>query len=501
MAAEKPILVILGNQLFPRKHLPASESVHVFMCEDLGLCTYVRHHQQKLVLFLSAMRSYADGLRDAGYDVHYIELDPDNGDTYEDRLEDFVDSKAGKEIMHFEVEDKAMESRLIDLTERLGLERTELESKMFLCSRKDFAEFAGDASSLSMAAFYKRQRRALDILVDEDGEPTGGRWSYDEDNRKALPKDLAPPEVNDTALTQHSKAVIELVESRFSEHPGCAGDFWWPTTRRSALGQLRSFLDERLENFGPYEDAMSTRSSTVFHSMLSPLMNLGLITPREIVERALEHADDNDIPLQSLEGFVRQVIGWREFVRGVYRTFGDEQDDANFWSHDRGLTEAWYEGSTGIVPLDDTIRTALDLGWTHHIPRLMVAGNMMTLCEIRPASAWRWFMEMYIDSSEWVMGPNVYGMALYSDGGRFATKPYICGSNYLRKMSEYAKGDWCDVVDGLYWRFIGKHRDFFSDNPRLSLMPKALDRLDDGRRERIFAAADTFLEEFTRPAG
>ncbi len=500
MAAEKAILVILGNQLFPRKHLPDADSVRIFMCEDFGLCTYVRHHQQKIVLFLSAMRSYADGLRDAGYDVHYVELDPKTGDSYEDRLRDAVVSSGAGQIKHFEVEDKAMERRLVDFADEQKLERTELKSRMFLCSRDDFVAFAGDASSLSMASFYKQQRRSLGILVDDDGNPDGGQWSFDEDNRKPLPKDVSPPAVDSAEPTRHTRAVIKLVEKHFADHPGDASTFWWPTTRRAALQHLREFLDQRFEKFGPYEDAMSTRTATVFHSALSPMMNLGLITPREIVDRVVAHATDNDIPMQSLEGFLRQVIGWREFIRGVYRTYGEQQDECNFWSHERELTDAWYDGSTGITPLDDTIKTAQRLGWTHHIPRLMVAGNLMTLCEIRPKSAWRWFMEMYVDSSEWVMGPNVYGMALFSDGGLFATKPYICGSNYLLKMSDYKKGGWCDIVDGLYWRFIDKHREFFSGNPRLSLMPSALDRLDDKRRKRIFAAADDFIDEYTRPS-
>lgn len=500
MASKQAVLVILGNQLFPRRHLPDKDSVRIFMCEDFGLCTYVKHHQQKIVLFLSAMRSYADGLRDAGYDVTYIELDPETDASYEDQLRDCVESVSAGELKHFEVEDKDMEARLLAFANEHGLERTELKSRMFLCSRDEFADFAGDASSLSMASFYKQQRRTLGVLVDDDGKPSGGQWSFDEDNRKPLPKKVEPPSIESPEPTSHTKAVIELVEQHFSGHPGDASQFWWPTTRRAALQQLRDFLDQRLEKFGPYEDAMSTRTSTLFHSALSPMMNLGLVTPAEIVDRAIEHAEDNEIPLQSLEGFVRQVIGWREFVRGVYRTFGDKQDSRNFWSHDRELTDAWFDGNTGIVPLDDTIQTARRLGWTHHIPRLMVVGNLMTLCEIRPQTAWRWFMEMYVDSSEWVMGPNVYGMALFSDGGLFATKPYICGSNYLTKMSDYKKGDWCDIVDGLYWRFIDKHREFFSGNPRLSLMPSALDRLDDDRRKRIFSAAIDFIDEYTRPA-
>ena len=235
----------------------------------------------------------------------------------------------------------------------------------------------------------------------------------------------------------------------------------------------------------------------MFHSLLSPYLNMGLLTPDEVVDQVVAAADE--MPIQSVEGFVRQVIGWREFVRGVYREFGDRQEKANFWSHERELTTAWYAGETGIPPLDDVILSVQELGWAHHIPRLMILGNLMTLCEIRPQSAHRWFMEMFVDSSEWVMGPNVYGMGLFSDGGIFATKPYICGSNYLLKMSDYKKGDWCETVDGLYWRFIDKHRDFFAGNPRLALMPRALDRLDEERRKRIFAAAQEFIDTHTQP--
>ena len=495
---KKPLLILLGNQLFPRRCLPPSDKVTVFICEDLGLCTYVRHHQQKIVLFLAAMRTYADELTEAGYTVRYVHLDVDSDQIYEDRLQAAIAAEDCDELMHFEIEDKAMERRIHAFDDETGIERTELESPMFICSRGEFSDHVNGRGHLRMAEFYKQQRRRLGILIDDAGEPVGGRWSYDDENRKRLPAAVSPPQLASGKRSAHVDDVIRIVREHFAHHPGNAEDFWWPTSRRGALKWLRDFLDSRLAQFGPYEDAISTRSSTVFHSVLSPLVNLGLITPDEIIDRALAHADEHEIPLQSLEGFVRQLIGWREFIRGVYREWGDKQESANFWSHERKLTEAWYDGNTGIPPLDDTIRTAQALGWTHHIPRLMIVANLMTLCEIEPRAAHDWFMEMYVDSSEWVMGPNVYGMGLFSDGGLFATKPYICGSNYMLKMSDYSKGDWCETVDGLYWRFIDKHRDFFSGNPRLALMPRALDRLADDRRQRIFAAADTFLDDYTQ---
>jgi deoxyribodipyrimidine photolyase-related protein len=491
------LLVILGNQLFPISLLDGHRDALVFMAEDAGLCTYVRHHQQKIVLFLAAMRAYRDELVAAGFDVRYHELDLDDDSRYEDRLAAVVDGRDIVEIRYFEVEDKPMEQRLQAFAGQRGLQRTEIESPMFLCDRARFADYLDSAKRPFMADFYKRERRRLGILVDDAGEPTGGRWSFDEDNRKKLPRSIEPPQVTPAERNRHVDALIPIVADAFADHPGDADEFWWPTTREAALDWLASFLEQRFADFGPYEDAMTTRSATVFHSVLSPLLNLGLLTPAEVVQRAIEFCDDHEVPLQSLEGFVRQVVGWREFIRGIYRRYDEQQAASNHWSHEREMTGDWYEGTTGIPPLDDTIRTANRLGWTHHIPRLMVAANLMTLAEIHPQSAWRWFMEMYVDSSEWVMGPNVYGMGLFSDGGLFATKPYICGSNYLLKMSDYRKGDWCDVVDGLYWRFIDKHREFFATQPRLSLMPRALDRLADERRVRIFAAAERFLDRFT----
>ena len=493
------LLTVLGNQLFPVAHVRALEPDVVFMAEDMGLCTYVRHHQQKIVLFLAAMRSYRDALSAAGFEVDYRELDPDDERDYVERLDEARRAHACDELVHFEIEDKAMEARIVRYAEDAGLQRDEVRSPMFLCSREAFARFARGRQRLRMADFYKQERQRLGLLLDGDRGPEGGRWSYDEDNRRKLPRGLEPPPVEPLPAAPHVDTVKALVKKRFAGHPGDADDFWWPTTREQSLDWLDDFVANRLERFGPYEDAMSTRSATVFHSVLSPLINLGLLTPDEVVDRVHEayRTGSPSVPIASAEGFIRQVIGWREFVRGVYREHSDSMDRDNFFGHRRGLTRAWYEGSTGIEPLDDTIRTAQSLGWTHHIPRLMVAANLMTLAEIDPRSAHRWFMEMYVDSSEWVMGPNVYGMGLFSAGGLFATKPYICGSNYLRKMSDYPEGEWCDVVDGLYWRFIAKHREFFAGNPRLALMPRALDRQAPARLDSIFGAAERFLAEHT----
>ena len=492
---DRVLRLVLGDQLFPEQKCQLMPGAHVFMAEDMGLCTYERHHQQKIVLFLAAMRSYADELRAAGYDVIYRKLDHKQQDAYEVGLQAAAEDVGAEEITYFEIEDKAMESGLLAFLQSADLSGTEIRSPMFTCSRAEFRDFAAGKARLLMGDFYKHRRRALGVLLEPDGEPVAGRWSFDAENRRKLPASVTPPDIPWVKRTRHADEVAVTVEEVFAGHPGSADQFAWPTTRAQANDWLDDFVAHRLRDFGPYEDAISTRSDGVFHSLLSPYLNMGLLTPEDVLERVLEH--ESSAPIQSLEGFVRQIIGWREFVRGVYREHGEEQEQANFWEHQRDFTPAWYEGTTGIPPLDDAIKMAQRLGWAHHIQRLMVLGNMMTLCEIKPRSAHRWFMEMFVDSSEWVMGPNVYGMGIFSDGGLFATKPYICGSNYLLKMSDYRKGPWCETVDGLYWRFIDKHRQFFASNPRLALMPRALDRLDSGRRSRIFAAAETFLEEMT----
>jgi deoxyribodipyrimidine photolyase-related protein len=231
----------------------------------------------------------------------------------------------------------------------------------------------------------------------------------------------------------------------------------------------------------------------MFHSLLTPALNIGLINPNEIVERALSHAENHEIPLNSLEGFIRQIIGWREFLNGIYRHRGVEIRNGNHWNHRRRMPASFYDASTGIPPVDDAIRNALDHGYCHHIERLMVLGNFMLLCRIKPDEIYRWFMEMFIDAYDWVMVPNVYGMSQFADGGTFTTKPYLSGSNYIRKMSDYPKGEWCETWDGLYWSFIGDHLDFFSGNHRLSMMARSWEKMEPAKQEAHRENAGNFI--------
>lgn len=498
------IHIVFGNQLFPptelKKQITKQSPATVFMAETVGLCTYYRFHKHKLIFFLASMREYADELASEGLTVDYHQLSNDLSDspTYEELLEASIRRCRAKRIVIWEIEDKFMELRIRSFAKRIGLEVIERPSPMFLTSRQEFRSYLGETKKPFMKTFYERQRRKLRILVDEYDEPIGGRWSFDEDNRAKLPKSLVPPHLSFASSTRHSESVSKLVNKRFTSHPGSVENFWLPVTREGATQWLKAFINQRFENFGLYEDAISSQHEFIFHSVLSPLINVGLLLPKDVVTAALSAHKRKGVPLNSTEGFIRQVIGWREFVRGIYQAYSEKQDTANFWKHKRKLGRAWYDGTTGIPPIDDAIKKATRFGYNHHIERLMILSNAMLLSEVEPQSVHRWFMEMYVDSSDWVMGPNVYGMGQFSDGGIFATKPYICGSNYILKMSDYKRGDWCDTLDALYWTFIEKHRAFYSRNPRMSMMAKALDKMAPAKLSQMRERAENFRNHVSR---
>ncbi|MEX1364426.1 MAG: cryptochrome/photolyase family protein [Nannocystaceae bacterium] len=494
-------VLVLGDQLFSPAALDEHRGQRVFMREDWGLCTTVAHHQQKLVLFLAAMRSYRDALRERGHEVCYEPLEADSGagaGSYEDALGRFFERHGIRNLVTWEVQDRFFATRLDARCREHGVQLQTRSSPMFVTPSDELDAWFGEQRP-HMAAFYRWQRRRMGLLLDADGKPQGGRWSFDADNREPLPRELPLPGLRTAPVTAHVKALVPIVREHFGEHPGeLSLETWWlPTTRAQALRWLREFLAQRFASFGPYEDALSQRDPFLFHSVLTPMLNLGLLTPQEVLDRALAHAAEHAVPINSLEGFVRQLVGWREFVRGIDRRYGAQQDEANFFGHRRRLTRHWFEGTTGLPPMDEVITKAQRWGWAHHIERLMIAANLMTLCEIEPRAAHRWFMEMFVDSAQWVMGPNVYGMGIFSDGGVFATKPYICGSNYVRKMSEHGRGPWCDVMDGLYWRFIGQNREFFRGQARLAQVVGTLDRMKPARKETIFNAAEGFLSQRT----
>ncbi|MBV6643801.1 MAG: cryptochrome/photolyase family protein [Cyclobacteriaceae bacterium] len=494
----KRLALILGNCLFPNHHrLKPDQETLFFIAEDKSLCTHFKYHKHKLVLFLSAMRSHADQLR-KDWEVVYKYLDyKKKQESYEDKLLATLKHYEITEIVTYVIEDHFFNERIKNFCQAHQITLEVVESPAFMTTQAEYKVYERHVKKPFMHTFYQWQRRRLDILIDEEDGPIGGKWSFDEENRKKLPKGVEIPKIPSFDTTVHTKDVKELVDQLFPDHPGKTENFQWATTREQVLELVKGFLKSRFQQFGPYEDAIHDEKAFLFHSVLSPYLNMGLITPEEIVDDVLAYAEEQDIHFPSVEGFIRQVVGWREFVRGVYRNH-EEALRGNFFDHTRKMKSCWYTGGTGIPPLDDSIKKAIDHGYTHHIERLMILGNIMLLCEIHPDVVYQWFMEMYVDSADWVMVPNVYGMSQYADGGIFATKPYIGGSNYILKMSNYRKkGDWSEILNGLYWRFIANNRSMFESNPRMSMMTSTLDRMSDDKRSRIFDLAETFIEKVT----
>ena len=489
------LFLILGNQLFnPNNLIKFSE--HIFyMAEDYGLCTLQKHHKLKILLYLSSMRSYRDENKKKNFKVIYKDCKKDFKISYEKKLERIIKEKKIKEVSFFEIEDIFFEKRLKYFFNKKNINFHEIKSPMFLTARDEFKKYLQGTKKPFMANFYKINRTKFDILMNKDGSPKGGKWSFDEDNRKKLPKNIKIPEHLKFKSTKHTEELKIFIEMNFKNHPGTTKNFWFPTTRDQSQKLLDQFLKDKINLFGDYEDAVSKKSNILFHSALSPLINLGLITPSEILVEVKK--SEKKVRINSLEGYVRQIIGWREFMRGVYQNYEKRLENTNFFNHKNKMKLSWYNGSTGLDPLDHSIKNALNHGWSHHIERLMILANIMNLCEIHPKQVYKWFMEMFVDSSDWVMAPNVYGMGLFSDGGIFATKPYICGSSYFLKMMDFKKGEWCNTMDGLYWNFINKNREFFLKNPRLSMMVRVFDKMKIERKKIILKAAQKFIKQNT----
>lgn len=487
--------IILGNQLFPLSELQAFKNFPIFMKEDHKLCTLYKIHKQKLILFLSAMRHYEKALSSDGFKVIYEEYERFGSLPYEKRLLHFIKTQRITTLHAFEIEDHFFSDLL---TEFLNQHQVHLKihpSPMFLTSKEEFRFYLASVKKPFMKTFYESRRKSLNILM-EGTKPHKGKMSFDQENRKKLPKSHTPSPLKAESLSPLTKEVVALVEDQFKDHPGLSQPFLWPVTRKEALSELQHFINHRLGNFGDYQDALSTKDPFVYHSLLSPALNLGLITPKEVVGAVVAAYQKKSLPINSVEGFIRQVIGWREFVRGIYHQFDKQMSSTNFFSHDRAMSKQWYEGGFGIEPLDLAIDKVRRYGYAHHIERLMVLANFMNLCELSPREVYGWFMEMFVDSSDWVMAANVYGMGLMSDGGIFATKPYISGSNYLLKMGDYQKGPWCEIWDGLYWRFIGKHAGFFRKNPRLGMMVSMFEKMPKEKKDRLLQVSEDFLNRF-----
>ncbi len=451
-------------------------------------------HQQKLVLHRASMLHFRDRLEEAGLATAYVESRADV--PTETALRRLLEDEGVETVEVFEVVDDWLERDLRAVAEAVGATYDERPTPNFLTCTEDCRAQMKGRRAPRMQHFYSWQRRRLDMLMD-GSEPVGGRWSFDTENRKRLPKGLtlpAMPPPGPDPEDEHVSAAIRWVSEEFGDNPGRAEEFCWPVTPEQAEDWLASFVAVRLVDFGPYEDAIAAGESWLFHSALSSSLNIGLLDPAQVVRAALEHAEQHQVPLASLEGFVRQVIGWREYMRAAYVVHGRRMRTRNLLGFSRPLPKSWYDATTGLAPLDTVIERVLRTAYSHHIERLMVLGNATALLRIDPDEVYAWFMALFIDAYDWVMVPNVYAMSQFAAGELITTKPYVSGSNYLRKMSDLPTGDWTEVWDALYWQFVADHREGFSSNPRSSMAVRTYDRMDAGRRRHLAGVAATWLK-------
>lgn len=493
----RSLSLVLPHQLF-EQHPALEKSRPVFLVEDTLFfgdphASPGRFHKQKILLHRASMKAFAERLEGLDYEVSYHDYSRDL--PIDRRLSNWHAEEQIGELVLTDPVDFLLEKRIRRFAEANEVTLRIEETPMFLTPRDWADEHFDSRKRPFMAKFYEEQRKRMGILVDANGEPEGGQWSFDEDNRKSMPKRGldTPGELTAPRRNQVDEAA-EYVEAHFSDYPGTIESFAYPVTTRDARDWLGRFFRERFDLFGPYEDALSERERTLFHSILTPALNIGLLTPQEVVDEALAYAEENEVRLNSLEGFLRQIIGWREFIYLMYVRHGVEMRNSNHFNHRRHLPESFWKGDTGIAPIDLVIGRVLETGYAHHIERLMVLGNFMLLCHFKPDQVCDWFMELFIDAYDWVMVPNVYGMSQFAYGGIFTTKPYISGSNYVKKMSDYTTGNWCGIWDGLFWNFIDRHLEFFQGQHRLGMMVSTWGRMSEEKREGHLRTAREFLD-------
>ncbi|WP_435332769.1 cryptochrome/photolyase family protein [Haloarchaeobius sp. TZWWS8] len=466
----------------------------VLMIEAHGFARRLPYHAQKLVLVFSAMRHFRDEIRAAGYAVDYHQTE-----TFADGIRDHLEAHPGDELILMEPSGHGAGDRLTSIVEDAGGRLDLVENELFLCPSEAFDEWAGGRDRFRHEEFYRWMRRETCYLVDDDGEPDGGEWNYDDENRASPDDDVTFPDPPRFEPDETTRDVRDWVADEF-ETWGDPERFAWPVTREEALAALEEFVENRLPAFGPYQDAMVQRSWSLNHALLAPAMNIGLLHPREVIEASLQAYEDGDAPLPSVEGFVRQVVGWREFVRHAYRRAMPELARANQLDHDEALPDAYYTGDTEMHCLSSAVGHVWDHAYSHHIERLMVLSNFATLYGASPQELNRWFHFAYADAYHWVTTPNVVGMGSFASDV-LSTKPYVSSANYVNKMSDYCgdcaydpkqtTGEGACPFNSLYWEFLDSHEDRLRSNHRMGLLYANLDRKSD---EELDAIRDRALE-------
>jgi len=498
------LVLVLGDQL--SQNLAALRAADkssdiVVMAEVNSEATYVKHHPKKIAFLFSAMRKFAGDLSSEGWKVRYTKLDdPDNAGSIPAELLRRAEETGAQEVLAT----RPGEWRLIEALEQTPLTMTILEDDRFLTSHAEFETWAEGRKALRMEYFYREIRRKTGLLMEGD-KPAGGQWNFDHDNRKAAPDQISysgPLPFEPDAIT---KDVLGLVETQFPDHFGSLDKFNFATTRDEALRALQHFITHALPRFGDFQDAMLSENKFLYHALISPYLNAGLLAPLEICQAAEDAYKDGHAPINAVEGFIRQIIGWREYVRGIYFLEGPDYTTRNALDHKRDLPALYWGEKTNMRCLSKAVEQTRDEAYAHHIQRLMVTGNFALLAGIDPEQVHEWYLEVYIDAYEWVEAPNTIGMSQFADGGIIASKPYVSSGAYINRMSDYCKkchyavkektGETACPFNVLYWDFLIRHRERFSRNARTGNMYRTWERMDETHRETVLKDAAIFLEK------
>ena len=505
------IRLILGDQL--GRDIPTLENVDkssdtIVLAEVASEADYVPHHKQKIAFIFSAMRHFADDLKEDGYQVRYYKLgESQDISSLFDAVKDSLNEIDADQVIVTEAGEFRLREDMDHWQRRLNCPVEILKDTRFLADADGFAKWASERKAVVMDQFYRLMRKKTGLLMDADGKPEGGQWNYDADNRKKLPKGIRLPGKKAFKPDAMTTEVLELVGQHFPDNPGTLDTFDYAVTRADALIALDDFIKTRIENFGDYQDALKEGEATLFHSRLSAYINVGLLGPMEVCKAAEKAYQDGHAPLNAVEGFIRQIIGWREYVRGIYLWQGPDYGATNHLDATTPLPDFFWTGKTDMACVADVVNTTMKEAYAHHIQRLMVTGVYALIAGINPQEVQRWYLAVYADAYEWVEQPNTHGMALYADGGIMATKPYAASGNYINRMSDHCKGcrynvkartgdDACPF-NALYWDFLARHRDRLSDNHRMGLVFKNLDRIAQEDLKAIRETAAKYLENLS----